>query len=116
MASKLAGVNFDWRFDLEYLDFSNAKEQLIIPLLFNVTEYQLRENELIRVVQNKDKEIEDYKAQGAKLSRSLLHYLILLDTKILIHINLEYLETEVFNKDGFNSLINKRKADNVRFK
>jgi hypothetical protein len=70
MTSKLSGIKFDWRFDMELMDLSAVKEHFILPLIYNYAEYQMRESELVRIIQSKDKEIEDYKAQGAKLSRS----------------------------------------------
>lgn len=71
MVSQLAGVKFDWIFDLEMLDYDSIKEHLVLPLLYNCIEYQSREQELIKIIQLKDKEIEDYKSQGIKLNRSL---------------------------------------------
>ena len=35
-----------------------------------VGELTRRQQELIKIIQNKDKEIEDYKSQGVKTSRS----------------------------------------------
>jgi hypothetical protein len=71
MVSELAGVKFDWIFDLELLDYDLLKEHLILPLVYNCLEYQVRERELIKLLEQKDKEIEDYKSQGCKLNRSL---------------------------------------------
>lgn len=71
MESKLAGVPFKWTFELKLLDVNAIKEHLLVPLMYNCAEYQLRENELLKIIQNKDKEIDDYKSQGIKLNRSL---------------------------------------------
>ena len=69
--SKLAGFKFKWLFKLEKCNNKN-KEHLIEPLLFNLAEHQTRESELLRLIQAKDKELDDYRSQGFKLSRSEL--------------------------------------------
>lgn len=69
MQSKLSNVKFNWIFELEQLDSKLIRDHVVFPLIFNSTEYQLREQELLKVIRAKDKEIEDYKAQGVKLSR-----------------------------------------------
>ena len=47
MVSELAGVKFDWIFDLELLDYDLLKEHLILPLFYNCLENQIRERERI---------------------------------------------------------------------
>lgn len=68
--SKLSGVKFRWLFRFNRLESSLLREHVILPLIFSCAEYQLRELELIRLIQAKDKELDDYKSQGVKLSRS----------------------------------------------
>ena len=68
--AKLSGVSFHYVFDLVGLDSSYLKDQVLLPLMFSSHEYQTRENELIKIINCKDKELEDYKLQGAKLTRS----------------------------------------------
>lgn len=68
--SKLSVVRFKWRFSLNKLSNAAVKEHILLPLMFNCSEYQLREHELVRIIQAKDKELDDLKSQGAKLSRS----------------------------------------------
>lgn len=45
-------------------------EHLIVPLMAMVGELMRRQAELITIIQSKDKEIDDYKSQGVKTSRS----------------------------------------------
>ena len=54
------------------LYFQQASKHLIVPLLAMVGELTRRQNELTKIIQNKDKEIDDYKSQGVKASRSEL--------------------------------------------
>jgi hypothetical protein len=70
MESKLCDVKFNWRFSLESLGLEYIKEQVIIPAFLNSGEHQLREQELVKILRKKDKEIDDYKMQGVKLTRS----------------------------------------------
>jgi hypothetical protein len=69
--SKLAGVKFFWEFELIKLDSLAIKEHIILPLMFCCAEFQFREFELFKIITAKDKEIDDYKSQGVKLSRSI---------------------------------------------
>jgi hypothetical protein len=69
--SKLHGIKFNWTFNLQQLDSKKVKDCLVLPLLFNLAEYQTREAELLKIINNKDKEIEDYKLQNVPLTRSL---------------------------------------------
>ncbi|CAG2242572.1 NHEJ1 [Mytilus edulis] len=50
-------------------DKEMASENLIVPLMAMVGELTRRQRELIKILQNKDKEIEDYKSQGGKTTR-----------------------------------------------
>ena len=52
MTSKLSGIKFDWRFDMELMDLSAVKEHFILPLIYNYAEYQMRESELVRIIQS----------------------------------------------------------------
>lgn len=70
MNSKFSGAKFRWEFNFERLNEKCLRQHVILPLIYCSAEYQLREQELIRLVQAKDKEIDDYKSQGHKLSRS----------------------------------------------
>ena len=74
MEAKLAGVvKFKWQFLFELLERnSQIREYIVLPLVYANAEYQVRESELIKTLQAKDKELEDYRAQGVKLSRSEL--------------------------------------------
>ena len=49
---------------------SAIRDHLILPVLFNVNEKISRENELLEIIKNKDKLIEDYKSQGVKTNLS----------------------------------------------
>ncbi|CAF0756211.1 unnamed protein product [Brachionus calyciflorus] len=89
MNSKLSGIKFVWEFRLEMLDSIYLKFHLVLPLILNCAEYQLREFELVKTIQAKDKEIDDYKCQGACLSR-------------------KYLETDVFEIKKFEESIKNR--------
>lgn len=44
----------------------------MMPLLFNCYEYQTRETDFVKIIANKDKELDDYRSQGLKLTRSKL--------------------------------------------
>ncbi len=70
MESKLAGVDINWELVFNQFDNKSIKDYFVLPLMFNCAEYELRETELTKAVLAKDKEIDDYKSQGAKLSRS----------------------------------------------
>lgn len=93
MKSKISGVKFQYRFKLTCFDNESIRDHLIVPLLLNNAEYQSRESELIKIIQNKDKELEDFRSQGVKLSRS-------------------YLKTESFDYDNFNETTSKKNQFN----
>ncbi|XP_063424985.1 non-homologous end-joining factor 1-like isoform X2 [Mytilus trossulus] len=67
--SQLAGLPFCWDFVGNSADKEMASENLIVPLMAMVGELTRRQRELIKILQNKDKEIEDYKSQGGKTTR-----------------------------------------------
>ncbi|XP_076091877.1 non-homologous end-joining factor 1-like isoform X2 [Mytilus galloprovincialis] len=67
--SQLAGLPFCWNFVGNSADKEMASENLIVPLMAMVGELTRRQRELIKILQNKDKEIEDYKSQGGKTTR-----------------------------------------------
>ncbi len=69
MKTKIVGVNFYYKFDLNLLDSGPVKDYFIVPLLYSISEYQTREIELIKIIQSKDKELDDFKSQGVKLTR-----------------------------------------------
>ncbi len=70
LKTKIAGVNFYFEFDLSTLDSLLVKDYFLVPLLYSNAEFQHREAELIKIINNKDREIEDFRSQGAKLARS----------------------------------------------
>lgn len=65
----LAGMPFTWNFQCHPAENSLASEHLTLPLMAMVGELTRRQEELVKVIQNKDKEIDDYKSQGTKASR-----------------------------------------------
>ncbi|XP_064618075.1 non-homologous end-joining factor 1-like [Liolophura sinensis] len=72
VSSKLAGMPFLWHFNGEPVAKEVVSEHLTFPLLAMVGEMFRRQEELIKVIFSKDKEIADYKSQGVKTSRK--HY------------------------------------------
>lgn len=78
----VAGISFIWHFQLAECDKKLFKDQLLQPLIGMIAELQQRQNILISLIKNKDKEIEDYKNAGAKVSR-------------------KYLETAMFDENQF---------------
>ncbi|XP_045209832.1 non-homologous end-joining factor 1-like [Mercenaria mercenaria] len=67
--SELAGMPFIWNFQCRPADKSMGSEHLILPLMAMVGELTRRQQELFKIIQGKDKQIEDYKSQGAKCTR-----------------------------------------------
>ncbi|CAC5404295.1 NHEJ1 [Mytilus coruscus] len=67
--SQLAGLPFCWNFLGKAADKEMASENLIVPLMAMVGELTRRQRELIKILQSKDKEIDDYKSQGGKTTR-----------------------------------------------
>lgn len=72
METKISQIRFCYKFVLVETDNDAIREYFVQPLLLNTAELQYREAELIKIILKKDKELEDYKSQGAKLSRSNL--------------------------------------------
>ena len=71
MKTQIVGVNFYYRFELVLLDSQCARDYFLLPLLYSNAEYQIREAELIKIIQTKDRELDDYRTQGFKLTRSM---------------------------------------------
>ncbi|KAL3836496.1 hypothetical protein ACJMK2_021924 [Sinanodonta woodiana] len=67
--SQLAGMPFVWKFFCKLGETKLCSDHLVIPLLTMVAELKRRQQELFKLLQNKDREIEEYKAQGVKTSR-----------------------------------------------
>ncbi|ESP02985.1 hypothetical protein LOTGIDRAFT_230440 [Lottia gigantea] len=80
--SKLAGMPFVWNFVCHPADPKMTTEHLTVPLMEMVSELLRRQQELFSIIYKKDKELEDYKAQGARPSR-------------------RYIQTSPFNAIGF---------------
>ncbi len=71
--SKLSDVKFFWKLEFSLLNDESIKNYLLLPLIYSSSEFQLREDELIKIIQSKDRELEDYKSQGVKLTRSKIY-------------------------------------------
>ncbi|KAL4229596.1 Non-ous end-joining factor 1 [Mactra antiquata] len=69
LKSRLAGMPFVWNFHCKHAESNIATEHLTIPLMAMVSELNRRQQELVKIIESKDKQIEDYKSQGAKCSR-----------------------------------------------
>lgn len=67
--SQLAGMAFVWKFQCTQADSQLISENFNVPLLAMVAELARRNEELVKIIGAKDKEIDDYKSQGAKTSR-----------------------------------------------
>lgn len=67
--SQLAGLPFSWHFIGINAEKELASENLLVPLMAMVGELTRRQKELFKILQSKDKEIDDYKSQGVKTSR-----------------------------------------------
>ena len=70
MVTKIVGVNFYYNFSFNVCESELARDYLLVPLMLANAEHEIREAELIKIIQSKDKELDDYKSQGAKLARS----------------------------------------------
>ncbi|KAJ8307009.1 hypothetical protein KUTeg_015093 [Tegillarca granosa] len=68
--SQLAGMPFTWHFIGKPAEKEMTSQHLIIPLMAMVGELMRRQGELVKVLETKDREIEDYKSQGVKTSRN----------------------------------------------
>jgi len=89
METKISQIRFCYKFVLTETDNEDIREYFVLPFLLNNAELQLREAELVKIIQKKDKELDDYKSQGARLSRNNL-------------------ATEIFNPNNFDELLKKR--------
>lgn len=67
--SDLAGFPFCWQMIGESAHEEMVSENTTIPLLMMVSELYRRQKALLRIIFEKDKEIENYKAQGCKLTK-----------------------------------------------
>ncbi|KAL8571021.1 hypothetical protein ACOMHN_037881 [Nucella lapillus] len=72
ITSTLAGMPFVWKFHASPADSAMARDHLTVPLLAMVSELFRRQRELVTILGAKDKEIDDYKAQGVRASRKYL--------------------------------------------
>ncbi|CAG5127160.1 unnamed protein product, partial [Candidula unifasciata] len=70
--SLLAGMPFHFSFQAELADQEMGREHLTIPLMAMVGELYRQQQELFRLLALKDKQIDDYKSQGATVSRKYL--------------------------------------------
>lgn len=68
----VAEVMFVWFFTLNSMGSSCVSSHLLMPLIGMCTELKRRHRELIQVIKHKDEEIEDYKMNGAKVTRKRL--------------------------------------------
>ena len=65
------GVPFEWTFEMKRMNESAIRDHLVMPLLFNLTEKNARETELIEIIKNKDRLIDDFtRTQGIKSNLS----------------------------------------------
>uniref|UniRef100_A0A0B6ZEC2 Non-homologous end-joining factor 1 n=1 Tax=Arion vulgaris TaxID=1028688 RepID=A0A0B6ZEC2_9EUPU len=83
----LAGMPFHYFFQTGPANNEMGRDHMTIPLMAMVGELYRQQQELFKMLASKDKQIEDYKTQGAKVSR-------------------KYLETTVFDEVVFhNSMV-----------
>ncbi|XP_064622668.1 non-homologous end-joining factor 1-like [Lineus longissimus] len=88
--SELAGFPFVWKFYAMEAEKEMVVEQMTVPLLTMVGELHRRQLELFKLLKAKDKEIDDYKGHGAKVSR-------------------KHLETGLFDEVSFANTMNTSK-------
>ncbi|KAH9505430.1 hypothetical protein Btru_057265 [Bulinus truncatus] len=72
ISSQLAGMPFSYSFEAELASNEMGRDHLTVPLLVMVAELQRQQNELYKILEAKDKEINDYKCHGGKTSRKYL--------------------------------------------
>lgn len=72
MESHLAGVPFLYSFKASTAPHAMARDHLTVPLMAMVGELYRQQQELFKLLAGKDRQIEDYKSQGAKVSRKYL--------------------------------------------
>ncbi|EDV28306.1 Non-homologous end-joining factor 1 [Trichoplax sp. H2] len=68
----LAGLPFNWTFHCELAHLQELDLHLIQPLWMMISELLRRQEELKKIIVNKDREIDDYKSTGARCSRKQL--------------------------------------------
>lgn len=78
--SQLAGMAFVWKFQCTEADSQLISENFNVPLLAMVAELARRNEELVKIIGAKDKEIDDYKSQGAKTSRKHIETAVFVST------------------------------------
>ena len=78
-----------------YIFFQYA-EHFSIPLLVMVGELERQQSELISILKGKDREIEDYKAQGSKVTRSMLFVTVILLTHSILECTHRLTNLEIF--------------------
>lgn len=78
--SEMAGMAFVWQFQCETADHEMISDNFNVPLLGMVGELTRRNKELVKVIEAKDKEIDDYKSQGAKTSRKHIETAVFVST------------------------------------
>lgn len=89
--------NFNWLFEFSAVDSIQIRDHILVPLLFNMTELQQREKDLVEIVKQKDKEIDDYRSQGCTLTRG-------------------YLSTNFFDSKTFEENLSNKKVNLSQFK
>lgn len=77
-----SNIPFIWQFDLSLEKADQFRSFVIRPLLAMLSEAASIEDELCNIIRSKDKQIDDYKASGASVSR-------------------RHLETKEFNAEAF---------------
>lgn len=87
-----------------FAQFLQGSEHLILPLMAMVGELTRRQQELVKIIQSKDKEIDDYKSQGAKCSRSMIVSLVLI-LLVKLHVNTIHPACEKTKASTFLSLV-----------
>ncbi|RUS86921.1 hypothetical protein EGW08_005326 [Elysia chlorotica] len=70
--SHLAGMPFLYSFKAAGAPENMARDHLTVPLMAMVGELYRQQQELFRLLAAKDRQIDDYKAQGARLYRKVL--------------------------------------------
>ncbi|KAK3745360.1 hypothetical protein RRG08_064684 [Elysia crispata] len=70
--SHLAGMPFLYSFKAGSAPETMARDHLTVPLMAMVGELYRQQQELFKLLEGKDRQIDDYKAQGARVSRKFL--------------------------------------------
>lgn len=117
--SELAGMPFVWNFHCSPADKSMGSQHLIVPLMAMVGELTRRQQELIKIIQSKDKEIDDYKSQGARCSRKHIETPSFVETAFEMNMmtskgfdsqikDIEIKTFDVKNQDLYRQIMSKR--------